>query len=77
MRRLQPLMDLPGTWADIVVFDLEKIHDQATNLWPHTYPFENYPPRYPEGIEYVFVNGRLVVEGERHTGELAGQVLRR
>ncbi len=67
----------PGAWADIVVFDLERIHDRATNLWPHTYPFENYPPQYPQGIDYVFVNGRLVVEGERHTGELAGQVLRR
>ena len=67
----------PRAWADIVVFDLEKIHDRATNLWPHTYPFENYPPQYPEGIEYVFVNGRLVVDGERHTGELPGQVLRR
>lgn len=67
----------PGAWADIVVFDLERIHDRATNLWPHTYPFENYPPQYPQGIDYVFINGCLVVEGERHTGQLAGQVLRR
>jgi N-acyl-D-aspartate/D-glutamate deacylase len=28
--------------ADIVVFDLERIHDRATNLHPHAYPFENY-----------------------------------
>jgi len=67
----------PGAWADVVVLDLEKIHDRATNLWPHAFPFENVPHRYPEGIEYVFVNGRLVVEGERHSGELAGKVLRR
>jgi N-acyl-D-amino-acid deacylase len=65
-----------GTWADIVVFDLERIHDRATNLYPHTYPFENYPHQYPEGIDYVFVNGVMVVEGERHTGELPGKVLR-
>jgi N-acyl-D-amino-acid deacylase len=65
----------PGAWADIVVFDLERIHDRATNLWPHTYPFENYPHQYPDGIDYVFVNGRLVVAGDRHTGELAGKVL--
>jgi N-acyl-D-amino-acid deacylase len=67
----------PGAWADVVVFDLERIHDRATNLYPHTYPFENYPHRYPEGIDYVVVNGVLVVEGEAHTGALPGRVLRR
>jgi N-acyl-D-amino-acid deacylase len=66
----------PGAWADIVVFDLERIRDRATSLYPHTYPFENYPHRYPEGIDYVFVNGVLVIESERHTGALPGQVLR-
>jgi N-acyl-D-amino-acid deacylase len=67
----------PGARADAVVFDLERIRDRATNLYPHAYPFENYPHRYPEGIDYVFVNGVLVVDGERHTGALPGQVLRR
>ncbi len=60
----------PGAWADIVVFDLERIRDRATGFYPH---------RYPEGIDYVFVNGVLVngvVEGERHTGALPGNVLR-
>jgi N-acyl-D-aspartate/D-glutamate deacylase len=66
----------PGARADVVVFDLERIHDRATNLYPHTYPFENYPHRYPEGIDYVFVNGVPVVEGEQHTGALPGKVLR-
>jgi N-acyl-D-amino-acid deacylase len=65
-----------GAWADIVVFDLERIHDRATNLFPHSYPFENYPHQYPEGIDYVFVNGVLVVNGEQHTGALPGEVLR-
>jgi N-acyl-D-amino-acid deacylase len=67
----------PGAWADIVVFDLARVRDRATNLYPHTYPFGNYPHRYPEGIDYVFVNGVLVVDGERHTGSLPGKVLRR
>jgi len=67
----------PGAWADIVVFDLDRIHDRATNLYPHTYPFENYPHRYPEGIDLVFVDGVLVIDGGRHTGALPGQVLRR
>lgn len=66
----------PGAWADLVVFDLERIHDRATNLYPHKYPFENYPHQYPEGIKYVMVNGRLVVEQGVHTGALPGQVLR-
>jgi N-acyl-D-amino-acid deacylase len=66
-----------GMWADVVVFDLQRMHDRATNLYPHTYPFENYPHQYPEGIDYVFVNGLMVVDGEEHTGALPGQVLRR
>lgn len=68
---------LPGAWADIVVFDLERIRDRATNLFPHTYPFENYPHDYPEGIDYVLVNGAVVVEKAEHTGALPGKVLRR
>ena len=66
-----------GTWADIVVFDLDRIRDRATNLYPHTFPLKNYPHRYPEGIDLVFVNGVLVVEQEQHTGALPGHVLRR
>jgi N-acyl-D-amino-acid deacylase len=66
----------PGAWADIVVFDLERIHDRATNLYPHTYPFENYPHNYPEGIETVLVNGEVVVEQAEHTGALPGKVLK-
>jgi N-acyl-D-aspartate/D-glutamate deacylase len=66
----------PGAWADVVVFDLARIRDRATNLYPHTYPFENYPHRHPEGIDYVFVNGALVVDGEQHSGTLPGRVLR-
>jgi len=67
----------PGAWADIVVFDLDRIRDRATNLYPHTYPFENYPHAYPEGIDYVLVNGIPVVEGAEHTGAVPGKVLRR
>jgi N-acyl-D-amino-acid deacylase len=66
----------PGAWADIVVFDLERIHDRATNLYPHTYPFENYPHNYPEGIETVLVNGDVVVEKSEHSGALPGKVLK-
>jgi N-acyl-D-amino-acid deacylase len=67
----------PGARADIVVFDLERIRDRATCFYPYAYPFENYPHRYPEGIDYVFVNGALVIDQEQHTGALPGKVLRR
>jgi N-acyl-D-amino-acid deacylase len=67
----------PGAWADVVVFDLERIHDRATNLYPHTFPFENYPHQYPQGIDIVLVNGVPVVEDGAHTGALPGHVLRR
>ena len=66
----------PGAWADIVVFDLERIHDRATNLYPHPYPFENYPHSYPEGIETVLVNGEVVLDQAEHTGALPGKVLK-
>ncbi len=53
--------------ADIVIFDPEEILDLATYKEPH---------RYPRGIEYVLVNGELVVEKGKHTGRLPGKVLR-
>lgn len=56
-----------GVWADIVVFDPEIIEDQATYDNPH---------QYPKGIEYVLVNGTIVVEKGDHTGALPGKVLR-
>ena len=66
----------PGFAADLVVFDLARVHDRATNLWPHTYPFENYPHGHPEGIDWVFVNGRPAIEEGEPTGARAGIVLR-
>jgi N-acyl-D-amino-acid deacylase len=66
----------PGCRADIVVFDLARVRDRATELYPHKAPFRNYPHRYAEGIAYVLVNGAVVVEQEEHTGALPGMVLR-
>jgi len=67
----------PGAWADVVVFDLDRVHDRATNLFPHADPFHNFPHQYPEGIDTVLVNGVVVVDQGEHTGELPGVVLRR
>lgn len=58
----------PGHFADIVVFDPDKINDKATWTDPH---------RFPEGIELVLVNGVIVVERGSHTGRLPGVILRK
>jgi len=57
-----------GMWADITIFDPKKIIDRATFTDPH---------QYPKGIEYVIVNGELVVEKGEHTKATPGMVLRR
>jgi N-acyl-D-amino-acid deacylase len=67
----------PGLRADVVVFDLDKVRDRATNLYPHAYPFENIPHRHPEGLDWVLVNGEPVIADGEHTGALPGRVLRR
>jgi N-acyl-D-amino-acid deacylase len=54
--------------ADAVCFDPDSVRDTAT--------YED-PKRLPEGIPYVIVNGRLVIDDGQHTGELAGRALRR
>src|SRR6266850_6304180 len=56
-----------GNWADIVMFDPEKIQDTADYKEPH---------HYPNGIHYVLVNGVVVVKKGEHTGAKAGQALR-
>ncbi len=67
----------PGLKADVVVFDLDRVRDRATNLYPHAFPFENIPHAAPEGIDWVLVNGVPVLEEGVSTAELPGQVLRR
>jgi hypothetical protein len=62
--------------ADITIIDMERIRDRATNLWPHEYPFENYPHEYPEGVPYVIVNGKIAVEKSRQNKILAGEIIR-
>ncbi|MCD6377994.1 MAG: D-aminoacylase [Planctomycetes bacterium] len=57
-----------NAYADIVVFDPETVRDKAT--------FEN-PHQYPAGIEFVILNGQVVVENGQYNGKLAGKTLRR
>jgi N-acyl-D-amino-acid deacylase len=56
-----------GNWADIVVFDPDKIQDNSTYKDPH---------HYATGIPYVLVNGIAVIKNGEHTGAKAGQTLR-
>jgi dihydroorotase/N-acyl-D-amino-acid deacylase len=55
-----------GMWADVVVFDADRIHEVAT--------FED-PNQLSVGMKYVLVNGIPVIELGRMTGALPGQVL--
>jgi N-acyl-D-aspartate/D-glutamate deacylase len=55
-----------GCWADVVIFDLDKLQDRAT--------YEQ-PLAFPEGVEYVLVNGQIVMDHDRHTGARPGHVL--
>ncbi|MFB0518094.1 MAG: hypothetical protein ACETWC_02300, partial [Acidobacteriota bacterium] len=57
-----------GAYADITIFDPQRVIDKAT--------WEN-PHQYSEGITYVIVNGNVVISEGKHTGELSGYVLRR
>ena len=52
----------------MTVFDPERIIDKAT----YTEPFQ-----YSEGIVYVIVNGKLVLDDGKHTGERPGRALRK
>jgi len=56
-----------GNWADIVIFDPEKVRDVATYDAPH---------HYAEGFAYVLVNGVPVINEGRLTGARPGRVLR-
>jgi dihydroorotase/N-acyl-D-amino-acid deacylase len=56
-----------GAFADITVFDPARVRDRAT--------FEE-PNQYPEGIQYVVVNGQLEVDGGTRTPVNAGRPLR-
>jgi N-acyl-D-amino-acid deacylase len=57
-----------GMYADITIFDPDRVIDRAT----YTDPFQ-----YNEGIQYVIVNGQIVLDGDKHTGARPGRALRR
>ncbi len=56
-----------GKDADVVLFDYQNIQDKATFTDSH---------QYPEGIPYVIVNGKIVIEKGEHSGAMPGKVLK-
>jgi N-acyl-D-aspartate/D-glutamate deacylase len=56
-----------GLFADITIFDEKRIIDRST----YEEPFQ-----YAEGIDYVVVNGQLVIDSGKHTGVRSGRALR-
>ena len=57
-----------GAIADITVFDPALVRANATY---------DEPRRFPDGIDFVIVNGTVVVDDGRHTGATPGRSLRR
>jgi N-acyl-D-aspartate/D-glutamate deacylase len=56
----------PGMAADVTIFNPETVIDRATFEKPH---------QYAEGIDYVIVNGTVVLDKGRHTGARPGKIL--
>jgi N-acyl-D-amino-acid deacylase len=56
-----------GMWADVVVFDAEKITDRSTFAQPN---------QLSEGMDYVLVNGVAVIAAGKATNALPGKILK-
>ena len=57
-----------GAAADILIFDPAKVVERSTYVDPH---------HHAEGMTYVVVNGIVVIDNEKFTASLPGQVLRK
>jgi N-acyl-D-amino-acid deacylase len=57
-----------GAAADIAIFDPGRVRDRATYTQPH---------QLAEGVDYVLVNGIVVVDGGTFTAALPGKVLKK
>ena len=58
----------PGFYADVVVFDFDRLEDASTL---------EKPLAYARGVEHVLVNGKPVVANGEHTGARPGRNLTR
>ena len=53
-------------WADICIFTFDNIHENASYDDPH---------QYSDGMDYVLVNGELILDHGIPTGTLPGKIL--
>ena len=58
----------PGAYADLVLFDPATVTDKAT--------FDT-PRAAAVGVQTVWVNGQMVLDGGKTTGRFSGRALRR
>ena len=61
-------MIAPGYFADLAIFDPEKIADVATFEEPH---------QYAVGMVHVYVNGVQALKDGEHTGDFSGRFVKR
>ncbi|MDR0875479.1 MAG: amidohydrolase family protein [Clostridiales Family XIII bacterium] len=62
----------PGKNADIVIFDKEHIIDRSDFVG------QGKPDEPPDGIAYVLVNGKVIVEGKELTGDIhSGRLIKK
>jgi N-acyl-D-aspartate/D-glutamate deacylase len=66
----------PGKAADITIFDPDTIASKPREPGHDLPDGSVHVKREAIGIEYVIVNGEVLLEGGEHTGALPGQVLR-
>ncbi len=55
-----------GYKADLVILDLKNINNNASISNPH---------QYSEGVEYLFINGQIIIKKGKFTGKLSGKIL--
>jgi N-acyl-D-amino-acid deacylase len=55
-----------GYFADITIFDADHVLDKSTFIKPQ---------QYPEGIQWVIVNGKIVIADSIHTGSRPGKII--
>lgn len=56
-----------GMWADVVILNEGQVQDNTS---------VKSPDAYPSGFRLVLVNGKIVFDGNTHTGALSGTVIR-
>ena len=57
-----------GFFADLVIFDPERVRPNVSRA---------RPKQLSDGVDYVIVNGTVVIDQGRHTGALVGRALRK